>query len=226
MSGGRERLIRLRQALREVVYPEGAICLGCGRRSDGNALCPECRRELLQEDLLESWETRDLDGVPAWSMRPHRGISRKLILRLKHGAETRAAGELAAVFRERPGIFPELPENLVVTWVPSPGSRIRERCVDHGRALAEALAREANRPCAQLLRRRGNDRPQVRLSREKRERNLKNAFQPVGPIRTPVLLVDDVLTTGTTARRCVAALREAGAREILVLTATHAARQK
>ena len=72
--------------------------------------------------------------------------------------------------------------------------------------------------------RKGNSRPQARLSREQRERNLQNAFAAVEEIRGPVLLVDDVLTTGTTARRCVQVLRKAGAEEIRVLTATHAAR--
>ena len=155
-------------------------------------------------------------------MRPHRGLPRMLVLRLKHSAETRAAEALASVFRDRPPIFPTLPENMVVTWVPSPKARLRERCVDHGQALARAVAKEAGLSCEELLRRRGNDQPQARLKREQREKNLQNAFEPACQIHTPVLLVDDVMTTGTTARRCISALREGGAKEILVLTATHA----
>jgi predicted amidophosphoribosyltransferase len=210
------------RALREAVYPEGALCAGCGKVSDGAYLCPGCRRELEHSDLLASWECRDLDGVQAWSMRPHRNLPRKLVLRLKHGAESRAAEELAGLLRTAPDYFPRPSPDTVVTWVPAPRARTRERCIDHGRKLAEAVARELRLECRPLLKRRGNDNPQARLNREQRERNLRKAFVPLGPVDYPVLLVDDVLTTGTTALRCIAALRNAGAKRILVLTATHA----
>ena len=212
--------------LREILYPEGALCLNCGRISDGNTLCPDCRRDLREGDLLESWETGEVGGVPFWSMRPHRGIPRTLILRLKHGAESRAAAELAAILQTRPAYFPALSPDTVVTWVPGPKGRILERGVDHGKLLAEAMARELGRPCRPLLARRGNDRPQARLKESQRRQNLKNAFLPAGRISFPVLLVDDVLTTGTTASRCIDALRKGGATDIMVLTATKATSSK
>ena len=219
-------LRRALRAIREMVYPEGAVCLGCGKISDGNCLCPACREELRFSDLLESWERRELKDAEAWSMRPHRGLPRELILRLKHHAEARAATELAGMLRDRPPAFPVMRRDTVVTWVPGPKARVRERCVDHGKMLAEAVAAELGLDCRQLLTRRGNDRPQARLNMEQRRSNLRRAFSPLEKISVPVLLVDDVLTTGTTAERCIAALREAGAKEITVLTATHAVRNK
>ena len=210
------------QRLREILYPEGAICAGCGKISDGECLCPACRQELMTRDLLESWEFRELEGVPAWSMRPHRGLPRDLVLRMKHGAERRTAGELARMLREAPAYFPSFSSDTVVTWVPAPKSRIRERCIDHGQALAEAVARELKLPCRGLLERRGKDRPQATLNRAQRQQNLQKAFSALERIECPVLLVDDVLTTGTTALRCIRALRKAGAEEITVLTATRA----
>ena len=217
---------RARQALLEILYPEGAVCLGCGRISDGECLCPACRQELDCGSMLEAWSTRDLDGVPAWSARPHTGLPRKLVLELKHHAAGCAADALAGMLRTRPAAFPEPEAGTVVTWVPGPKSRIRERMTDHGRLLAGAAARELGLPCRQLLRRRGNDRPQASLREAERLKNLRKAFEPAGPVTFPVLLVDDVLTTGTTTRRCIAALRAAGAERITVLTMTCAARRK
>ena len=217
-------LKKLTTALRETVYPEGALCRGCGKVSDGGYLCPECRRSLEYDNALESWERRDLGEAEAWSMRPHTGLARTLVLRLKHGAEARAAEELAGLLDSRPAYFPIPDPDTVVTWVPGPKGRVRERCVDHGKLLAEAVARKLGLESAQLLERQGNHRPQATLREKEREANLEKAFRPLGKITKPVLLVDDVLTTGTTARRCVRALKEAGAERILVLTATHAAR--
>ena len=213
--------------LREIVYPEGAVCAACGRVSDAGYLCGACREELRNAGMLESWDAKELmKGITVWSMRPHRGAARTMVLRLKHSAEAPAARELAALLRDRPALFPAFPPETVVTWVPGPQRRIRERCIDHGRMLAEAVAEELGLPCEALLARRGNDRPQARLNREEREANLRNAFEARGKIGCPVLLVDDVLTTGTTATRCAEALRAGGARQITVLTATHAVRRK
>lgn len=243
LTAGRERIrmgtVRLRKAvpagkklvqrglriLREMVYPEGAVCLGCGRISRGDCLCPACRKELQEKDFMESWEIRRVEGVQAWSMRPHRGIARQLVLRMKHGAESRAAAELAALVRTRPEAFPQLDPETVVTWVPGPKDRIRERCIDHGKMLAEAVAGELGLKSGQMLQRKGNDRPQARLDLKAWEKNLRKAFEPVRKIRQPVLLVDDVLTTGTTAKRCVRALRKGGAEELLILTATYAVKR-
>ncbi|MBQ8073294.1 MAG: ComF family protein [Clostridia bacterium] len=220
-TGG--RIGRIREILRQILYPEGAICLRCGAVSGGECLCPACRRDLRQGDVLESWETREVAGVLAWSIRPHRGVARDLVLALKHRAEARAAGELAALLRQRPAAFPALSPDTVVTWVPMPPGRKRERCIDHGQVLADRVAAELGLSSRALLIRRGNSAPQARLNRAGRERNLRNAYVPGEPIDFPVLLVDDVLTTGTTARRCVEALRAGGAAEITVLTMTRAA---
>ena len=210
------------RALKEILYPEGAICAGCGKISDGTPLCPACRRELEGGEVLESWSREDLDGLDAWSVRPHRGLARRLVLALKYGAESRAAAELTALLRSRPGLFPPFPAETVVTWVPMPKGRKRERCIDHGRLLAERTAKELGLDCRPLLIRRKAGWQQAGMTRARRQKNLRNAFAPVGEIGFPVLLVDDVLTTGTTARRCVEALRSAGAREITVLTMTRA----
>ena len=60
-AGG--RIGRIREILRQILYPEGAICLRCGAVSGGECLCPACRRDLRQGDVLESWETREVAGV-------------------------------------------------------------------------------------------------------------------------------------------------------------------
>ena len=211
------------RGLAEILYPEGAVCLGCGRLSDGESLCPACREELRYSDVLDSWQLRDIGGVPVWCMRPHRDLPRKLVLRLKHGTEARAAKAMAGMLRDRPDYFLHPAPGTVVTWVPGPKRRIRERCIDHGKRLAEAVAAELGLECRPLLIRKKNDRAQARLNREARRENLKKTFAPAERIGCPVLLVDDVLTTGTTARRCLEALREGGAEEIEVLTVTKAA---
>ena len=92
----------------------------------------------------------------------------------------------------------------LITWVPMPQKRRRERGMDHARCLAEQLARALELPCAGLLARRDEDAvPQHTLSRAERLRHARDAFCPAMDAPSPeglrVLLVDDVLTITTTA---------------------------
>jgi len=210
--------------LLDCVYPEGAVCRGCGKISDGTPLCPSCRKRLTEEGAGLAWDFTDLEpGLPAYSLRPHDGLPRQLILNLKHRGEACLAEELARLILPLPAYLTLSPDT-VVTWVTMPRRRLRARGIDHGRLLAEATARELGLPCRQLLNRR-NDRSstQARLGKTAREANLTGAFSPAEAIRFPVLLIDDVLTTGTTARRCAEALRRGGAGDLIVLTFTRAA---
>jgi predicted amidophosphoribosyltransferase len=108
-----------------------------------------------------------------------------------------------------------------VTWVPLAPRRRAERGFDQARVLAQALARELGLPAAAYARRVTATSPQSRRTREERLRAMGGAFAgiPRRPAPARLLLVDDVLTTGATASACAAALIQAGAREIHVLTA-------
>ncbi len=217
----------IRSFLLDLVYPEGAVCRACGRISDGEILCPSCRTSLRSDGSLFRWEKEELDSdLTAYYMTPHTGIARTLVLRLKHQAEACAARPLSDLLLPLPKDF-AFPPDTVVTWVTMPESRRRDRMIDHGQLLAEAAAAQLNLPCRKLLlRRETRQKNQASLNREAREENLRNAFLPAEKITFPVLLVDDVLTTGTTARRCAEALRAGGAVQVTVLTYTRATRQK
>ena len=213
----------VRSFITDLVWPDGAVCCACGKTSDGNPLCPACRSALQSDGFLFRWEREDLgSGLTAYWMTPHTGIARTLVLRLKHRAEACIAKELTALLRPIPKDI-HFSADTVVTWVAMPESRRRDRMIDHGRLLAEAVAEELSLPCRPLLvRRKTHDRNQARLGREARRKNLRAAFLPAAEMDFPVLLVDDVLTTGTTARRCAEALRAGGASSVTVLTMTRA----
>jgi len=217
-------LRKARDALLDILYPEEAVCRACGAIASGGCLCRRCREELHDTGFAFSWEVTEVDGVQAWSLRPYGGVAKQLVIRLKHGAEACLARELASLVHPLPAV-PRFAPDTVVTWVPMPEARKRERCIDHGERLARAVAEELGLCCRPLLRRTNQKGPtQATLNREQREKNLKGAFSPVETFCFPVLLVDDVLTTGTTARRCIEALRQGGAADISILAVTRTQR--
>ena len=206
---------------KDVLWPEGALCCACGRITDGGGLCAACRESLLHDGLFLAWDRVDpAPDLPSWSLRPHDGVPRELILKLKYHAEARAAWLLSEMLLPLPEDV-SFPPDTVVTWVTMPESRRRERCIDHGRMLAETFAGKLSLPCRQLLARRDRrEKRQASLGAEQRLANLEGAFRPLENITFPVLIIDDVRTTGTTLCRCADALRAGGAPRVYAITVT------
>ena len=86
-----------------------------------------------------------------------------------------------------------------MTWVPLARRRLAERGYDQARALAAAVARERGVPGLRLLRRAVAGGQQARRSGADRRLAMRGAFVAVRAAPATVILVDDVLTTGSTA---------------------------
>lgn len=99
----------------------------------------------------------------------------------------------------------------VVTWVPADPRRLRERGFDHAARLAAPVAAGLGIPLRRLLMARPGRADQAQQPLAVRCALSDDAFVATGPLRgCRVLLVDDVLTTGATARAAARALVRAG----------------
>lgn len=96
--------------------------------------------------------------------------------------------------------------------VPLPAARLRERGYNQAELLARSLGIRLGWPVGAALSRDDARRRQVRLGRNERRENVREAFhaRAGSTDELPVLLVDDVLTTGATAAACALALRDSG----------------
>ena len=113
----------------------------------------------------------------------------------------------------------------LVVPVPLSRARLRERGYDQAWLLARALGKLLDIPAApRALKRVRNTKPQTTLSATARSHNVANAFDmgPDGVVGADILLVDDVLTTGATARECARILMLSGASRVRVATVARA----
>ncbi len=117
-----------------------------------------------------------------------------------------------------------VPERTIDLVVPVPlhVRRLRERGFNQSAVVGQKLARALGRPCALAVLRRVRDTPsQTALSLAARAANVAQAFTVVAAERIAgrsILLVDDVWTSGATARAAATALRAAGAAAVDVIT--------
>ncbi len=105
--------------------------------------------------------------------------------------------------------------------VPLSAQRMAERGFNQAACLAKPLAAQLGVRYHPYGIRRVRDTPsQVGLSGEARRRNVAGAFQACGEVVAgkKVLIIDDVMTTGSTLKTCAEALREAGAGAVFCLT--------
>jgi ComF family protein len=102
-----------------------------------------------------------------------------------------------------------------------------QRGFNQSELLARDLSRRTGVPVLQAVRRRRKTAAQAGLTHAQRRKNVHGAFAVPRPDRVKglsLLLVDDVLTTGSTVNACAKALKQAGAGRVCVLTLSRAER--
>ncbi|MCC7203647.1 MAG: ComF family protein, partial [Phycisphaeraceae bacterium] len=115
-----------------------------------------------------------------------------------------------------PDALPDNAPRIAVCPVPMHWMRRWKRGYNQSFLIAEALARQTGYPLVELLRRTRRTPPQTAVTHSMRRANVRGSFaiRPVDAAGWTIWLVDDVKTTGATARACATLLRQAGAEHV------------
>ena len=109
-----------------------------------------------------------------------------------------------------------------ITYVPRQGFARFWAGFDQAEVIGGAVARILGLPLERLLTRKGVRLPQRSLPVASRPANVRGVFHPLCPLQgETVLLVDDVVTSGSSARECARILKGAGAQKVYVLSVAH-----
>jgi ComF family protein len=141
---------------------------------------------------------------------------------LKYERGTWLRGEIRTLL-ERDGAWRDWFSGAELVPVPLHRAKLRSRGYNQAEIIAKAV-RQAFPDCRirPVLRRVRRTPSQTFLSREQRLRNMKGAFlSTVEGDLGRVVLIDDVLTTGSTLNAAATALRRAGVRNISAFTLAH-----
>jgi ComF family protein len=229
----------LADGLVQLAYP--AVCQICLEPPGAPHLrfCPGCTALLEVEQTLSCWRcglsvgphedvtggcVRCRDHSLLFSrvvrLGAYEGLLREIVLRMKTRAGESLAWAMGEVFARRmEGIVGQGTADGVLA-IPLHWRRRTSRGYNQSEALARSIAAQLRIPYVNAgLARTRSTNPQVSLSAAERRHNVCGAFS----IRRPqaisgkrLILIDDVMTTGSTAGEVAGVLRKAGASEVVV----------
>ena len=204
--------------LRNLIYPPKCILCKKVLTAVQTDLCDSCRSD-GPECILNRKKIPHISGVVSvWYYKdyPRLSILRYKFSRYRHYAHSYGRLLAMRVLTDMDAEFD------LVTWVTPSIRRQLRRGFDHGHKLAKATAKELELPVQRTLRKVVHNGTQsASASAAQRRANVLGAYKPYRPKKIKgkqILLVDDVVTTGSTASECAKTLMLCGASAVYLAT--------
>lgn len=205
-------------------------CNACNNysRSNQQLICDNCSRELIKvsNDKLPNYYSDAFgtsriisDFYPLFEFNKDSPIQ-SLLHELKYNSKFRIGVMLGEMIAEQ--YYDQLNRHAIDYIIPIPLHRVKkaERGYNQAYYITKGISNKIKIPLAvNKIKRIKFTKSQTTFTREERIANLQNAFALKKPSTVKdriILLVDDVVTTGSTTNECAKVLREAGAKRIIV----------
>lgn len=195
-------------------------CSVCGK-IDKNWLCPNCQRrvERLEKSILVEIENQKYEKL--LYLFQYESLVRKLILRYKFSNKAYLNHFFANRIAENEKNCELLKQYDMIIPVPMHKKKKQKRGYNQTELVANELEKRLAIPARKdILSKVVNTTTQSKLSGKARQSNIQHAFFIQNDFEVEdkkIILLDDIYTTGSTSEECSRVLKEAGAKEILVL---------
>ncbi len=216
------------EAFKEFTAP--AVCLVCGRLLDKynsfGYICGTCfeflpaapEPEKIMIKISPNFDADDLSISKFYSLFIYTEGYENIVKSIKYEGFTRLASAFGELLGEKISHCNEAYEGIVP--VPIHNARMRERGFNQAELIARGICERMKTPLADILVRNRYTQTQTAMGKKDRSKNVEGAFTlSAGDISgNTFLLVDDVLTTGSTLNTCATTLLENGARSVHAAT--------
>ena len=191
-------------------------CYFCGKSKHSVKMCPECFEKLEYNNFLAN---RIILGVDIFCAGVYTKELQKLIRGLKyHKQKDLAYYQAKFMYEYFKNIDVLQNKEFEVVAVPQHKNRIKKRKYNHMELVCEEFAKLAKFECNfELIARIKDTKPQYKLSRNERLKNLSDAFvvDKTKISEKTVLILDDICTTGSTFEEMIKVLNQNGVKNIV-----------
>jgi len=192
-------------------------CVFCSRVINvGNEWCAQCDETLpfTKDGGRSEGDVYDFCVSPLY----YEGVVRKSLLRYKFRGASANAGAYGKLLARCIRDYVDIKYDII-SWVPLSSKRERTRGYDQAMLLALATALELDDVAVETLKKPRDVTAQSELSgKEERQANISGAYEAPDPELIEgkcVLIIDDIVTTGSTLSECARVLLAAGARKVI-----------
>ena len=198
-------MVNFLRKLLNLIYSKS--CYFCSNFEEDKIFCDKCYNSVK---FLQKTQIRQIQNYPVYAVSYYEGIVQKLIRAVKFHNKTELAEYQAKLMADYWKELDISRKNYTVIPVPMYFSKARKRKYNHmdlvGRKFCEYTRYDFDNKS--LIRNRETV-PQYKLSVAERKKNLQGAFSLVNPeIKEPVLIIDDISTTGTTLKEIIKVLND------------------
>lgn len=196
-------------------YP---YCIYCGCEGSIDAQTHACKG--CETLLVPVGEIKQSNSISFFAVYHFNQPVKNMLHNYKYNGKKYLAREISDILADF-----YLKNNLsadAVTFVPLHKAKLRKRGYDQAALIAKHLAKKLNLPFETLLNRTINTKTQTHLNQKERIINVANAFTAQKTsLSANILLIDDTVTTGSTAEECAKTLLLSGTKSVTVLCFSH-----
>ncbi|MPQ42555.1 ComF family protein, partial [Clostridium tarantellae] len=182
------------ECLLEVIYPSKSVCINCSKDLEKEYLCEKCLNEVKLIKDKEYLDNNELYVCGYYSY-----TLKNLIFKLKYNKDFNVGLYLVELMNEK------IKENNLqfdyILYIPTSKKKLKEKGFNQCEFLAKELSKKTNIKVINIIIKKDNIKEQKLLSSLERKKNMSKAFyisKEVNLNNKTILLIDDVITTGST----------------------------